>query len=210
MTDFDSQEERVKNFLKEQVRNNLLKIGRRLVVEQGAEFLTARKLSDASSISVGSIYNQFANMDNFIRAQNMQTLDELFKAMQVIIPADNPYVTLNCYADIFSNFVINNPNLWKLLFDAHLKADKGGLPFKYVRKIKRIEKLLETQLSLMFGRLRYVERRLAGQVLTMTLFALSGLVATSTWEGLRQVNKNNICKLLLNTYIAGLNSLQKG
>ena len=200
----------VKNFLKEQVRNNLLKIGRRLVVEQGAEFLTARKLSEASSISVGSIYNQFANMDNFIRAQNMQTLDELFKAMQVIIPADNPYVTLNCYADIFSNFVINNPNLWKLLFDAHLKADKGSLPFEYVRKIKRIEKLLETQLSLMFGRLRYAERRLGGQVLTMTLFALSGLVAASTWEGLRQVNKNNICKLLLNTYIAGLNSLQKG
>ena len=210
MTDFDSQEERVKNFLKEQVRNNLLKIGRRLVVEQGAEFLTARKLSEASSISVGSIYNQFANMDNFIRAQNMQTLDELFKAMQVIIPADNPYVTLNCYADIFSNFVINNPNLWKLLFDAHLKADKGSLPFEYVRKIKRIEKLLETQLCLMFGRLRYAERRLGGQVLTMTLFALSGLVAASTWEGLRQVNKNNICKLLLNTYIAGLNSLQKG
>ena len=61
---------------KDNIREYLIAKGRGLVTAQGAAFLTARKLAEASGCSVGTIYNQFANMDNFIMAENLQTLDE--------------------------------------------------------------------------------------------------------------------------------------
>ena len=57
---------------KDNIRAALLAKGRELVSEKGPEFLTARKLSEASGYSVGTIYNQFAGMDDFICAQNIQ------------------------------------------------------------------------------------------------------------------------------------------
>ena len=75
--------------------------------------------------------------------------------------------------------------------------------------MRRIEALFERQIGLMFGKMNTAERRLAGQVLEMSLFALSGFVSGCAWDNLRQVNKQNVCKLLLNTYLAGLASLKK-
>ena len=83
----DDKDLKLKIFVKEQIRKNLLKVGRKLVVEKGVDFLTARKLSEASNTSIGTIYNQFATMDNFILEQNMQTLDEMYGFMSIIIPA---------------------------------------------------------------------------------------------------------------------------
>ena len=209
MKDVQTKDARLKSFLKEQVKSSLLSVGRRLVTEKGADFLTARKLSDASKISIGTIYNLFATMDHFIMAENMQTLDELYQEMTVIIPAENPYLTINRYTDVFSAFVINHPELWQLLFREHLNYRGQKWPLGYLKKMRRIEALFERQIGLMFGKINTAERRLAGQVLEMSLFALSGFVSGYAWDNLRQVNKQNVCKLLLNTYLAGLASLKK-
>lgn len=209
MNKIESRDEKLKNYLKEQIRLNLLAVGRKLVVEKGPEFLTARKLSEASHTSVGTIYNQFATMENFINAENIQTLDELYAAMRVIVTEANPYANLNRYVDVFSHFVINNPYLWSLVFKAHLNNEKPIFSFEYLRKTRKIEKLLEIQLQIMFGSLGHAERRLAAQVLEMSLFAVSGFLAAKGWDNLRQVNKYNICKLLLNTYLAGLDGLKR-
>ena len=48
-----------KNNTKAEIRAWLLQVGRKLAAEKGAAFLTARKLSEASGCSVGTIYNQF-------------------------------------------------------------------------------------------------------------------------------------------------------
>lgn len=204
MTDSESKDDRLKAFLRKQLRDSLLKTGRRLVVEKGVEFLTARKLSEASGVSVGSIYNQFGTMERFVLVENMQTLDDLFTAMSVVSRTEDAYVNLNQYVDVFSRFVIDNPQLWRLLFECHLQAPKRCFPFSFVRKTKRIEQLLECQINLLFGKLPRAQRRLSSQVLSMTLFALSGFLTSDGWESLRQVNRQNVCKLLLNTYLAGL------
>lgn len=200
---------KLKIFVKEQIRKNLLKVGRKLVVDKGVDFLTARKLSEASSTSIGTIYNQFATMDNFILEQNIQTLDEMFGFMNIIIPDKDPFANLNRYVDAFSAFIINNPNLWNLLFRMHINSEGRSLPFGYVKRIKRIQGIFDKQIGLMFKDLDYPTRRLSGQVLEMTLFALSGFLASNSWDDLRQVNKQNVCKLLLSTFLAGLNSLKK-
>lgn len=205
----DLKDLKLKVFVKEQVRKNLLRIGRKLVVDKGVDFLTARKLSEASNTSIGTIYNQFATMDNFILEQNMQTLDELYDFLRIIVPDENPFLNLNRYVDAFSSFIINNPNLWRLLFQMHIDCAASSLPFIYVKKIKRIQRFFDIQIKKMFDDMDVPTRRLSSQVLEMTLFALSGFLAANSWDNLRQVNKNNICKLLLSTFLAGLNSLKK-
>ena len=79
---------------KDNIREYLIAKGRGLVTAQGAAFLTARKLAEASGCSVGTIYNQFANMDNFIMAENLQTLDELAACLRKLQPDSSAYKTL--------------------------------------------------------------------------------------------------------------------
>ncbi len=205
-----SKESKLRAFAKEQIRATLLKIGRRLVMEKGPSFLTARKLSEASNTSVGTIYNIFEGMELFVQQQNMQTLDELFAQMNLVVPQTNPFVNLNRYAEAFSSFVTTNARLWMLLYDEHLHQDELKLPFAYIRKLRRIERLIDDEVAKIYGNLSYAEKRVAAQVLEMSLFSLSGFLTTSVWGGLRRVNKNNICKLLLNTYLAGLATLRQG
>ena len=200
---------RLKKFVHDEVRKTLLRAGRRLVVEKGAEYLTARKLAEASNSSVGTIYNAFSTMENFIAAENLQTLSELYEALVTIIPEANPFNTINRYADVFSAFVVNNRNLWILLYREHLFNGAQPLPAPYRKIICRFEKLLDRQIAQMFGSLTRGERRVALQVLGVSLFALSGFLTADAKERVRNVNKDNLCKLLLNTYLAGLDSLRK-
>lgn len=206
----NTKEARLKAFAKEQIRKSLLKIGRRLVVEKGSEYLTARKLSDASNTSVGTIYNTFYSMENYIQQQNMQTLDELYAQMNLVVPQKNPFVNINRYVEAFSSFAIANRNLWMLLFDAHLHCGNEKYSFAYVRKFKRIEVLLDNEIASIYANLSHAEKRVAAQVLEMALFSISGFLTTPAWGSLRQVNRGNICKLLLNTYLAGLATLRQG
>lgn len=207
MTEDLSKNIRLKKFVKEQVRQSLLKVGRRLVVEKGVDYLTARKLSEAANASIGIIYNTFSTMDNFIIEENIQTLDELYGELTSVILHENPYVNLNCYADIFGRFVLANKNLWMLLYNDMLLSPKVSI--KYRRRIMLIEILLYGQLEKMFGCMKKVERKIALQVLALSVFAVSGFLAADNNTNLRKLNKLNVCKLLLNTYLAGLQGLKR-
>ena len=209
MTDMQNKNLRLKNFVREQVRQSLLKIGRRLVIDKGAEFLTARKLSQASNTSIGLIYNTFGTMDSFIADINTQTMDEIYNELNTIVKEDNPYITLNRYADVFTSFVLNNRNLWMLLHKDLLANTETKLVNAYRKRIFKFEKLIEIQLIKMFGNLNYAERQITTQVLGLAIFALSGFVAAGKNTTLRKINKNNLCKLLLNTYLSGLANLKK-
>ena len=200
---------RLKKFVREQIKQSLIKTGRRMVEEKGPEFLTARKLSEASNTSVGTIYNIFNTMDTFIIEENIQTLQELYTAITTIIPNENPYITINSYVDVFVSFVVGNRNLWMLLYKEHLQNPSVLDNNKYLRLLCKFERLVSIQITKMFNNLKKSERRAALQVLGLAIFALSGFVATSSELKLRKLNKANLCKLLLNTYLAGLDSLRK-
>lgn len=200
---------RLKNFVKEQIKQNLLKVGRRMVEEKGPEFLTARKLSEASNTSVGTIYNTFATMDEFIIEENLQTLQALYMALNTVVANANPYIAINNYTDVFVSFVIGNRNLWMLLYKQHLQNQTFLQNKKYSRLLCKFERLLDIQVAKMFGNLKKTERRAALQVLGLAVFAISGFLATDNLQKIRYLNKTNLCKLLLNTYLAGLESLRK-
>lgn len=195
---------------KDNIRNILLSTGRELVKDKGADFLTARKLSEASNYSVGTIYNQFSNMDNFVLAQNMQTLDELYIYLSKLMKDGSEYKNLNCYLDGFVNFVLANPNLWFLLYRFHLQAEVKKLPKDYLRKLIKITKIWEPSFDEVFKDIEIKERRLSMQVLWLSLFSMSSFLTTRALDNFSRLNKKIVSKLLLNTYLAGLSILKKG
>ena len=194
---------------KDKIHETLIIKGRDLVRRKGAEFLTARKLSEATGYSVGTIYNQFANMDKFIMEQNILTLDELYLVLKKLLPDTNPYKNLNRYIDAFVAFVLSQPNLWFLLYNFHICSKYENFPPIYLRKLLRLTNLWRKEFNAVFAELSPAERKVSLQVLWLSMFSLSSFLTLNGLDKMSKVNKKNICKLLLNTYLAGLSVLNK-
>lgn len=189
-----------------EIRNLLIATGRKLVADWGAEFLTARKLSEASGCSVGTIYNQFANMDNFVMEQNLITINELSEVLSFVDGGCDFYRRINRYVDAYVDWIINHKNLWLLLYNFHLQNDVANLPIDYKRAFLKVCVIPEKDFDNAFRRLSAKERRVSRQILLTTIFATSSfLLVQSTGK----VSKKNACKLLVNTYLAGLEVLKR-
>lgn len=186
---------------KDNIRQKLLATGRHLVVEKGADFLTARKLSEASGCSVGTIYNQFSSMDDFVAEQNEQTLSELFAYLSQLVGSKRGYHNIILYADCFLKFVAANQALWSLFYNFHLNLKNYRLKISYRRQLVRLGQLVTPDLAAMFPRIDIKRLKASQKVLEMSLIALSALSADA------KNNRNGA--LLLNTYLAGMMMLNK-
>lgn len=200
---------RLKAFVRNKMKETLLSCGRKLVAENGADALSARKLAQEANSSVGMIYNLFGTMDNFIAEQNILTLKELFEQMSGVVLSKSPFNNLNRYADVLTSYIEANPNLWYLLYSRHLAAAAPKSTMAEARIIKKIDVLIGMQAAKLIGGMSVKEKRLALKVLEMSLFALSGYLLGSKLNPKSGVNRGNLCKLLMNTYIAGLASLKR-
>ena len=201
---------KLKAFVKEQTKKALLECGRKLVEEKGSDALSARKLAQAANSSVGMIYSIFATMDEFIAAQNVMTLENLYNQMNALVLSKNPFNNLNRYADIFSAYIEDNPNLWNLLFCSHLNADATKTTIAEARIIKKIDILISFQVVPLIGAMKAKEKRLVIKVLEMSLFALSGYLLGNKLNAKSGLNRKSLCKLLMNTYVAGMACLKRG
>lgn len=201
---------RLKAFVKDKMREMLLETGRRLVAEQGTEALSARKLAVSANSSVGMIYNIFGTMDNFIAEQNVLTLNELYTQMNSVVLGKNPFNNLNRYADVLGAYIAANPNLWYLLYSRHLSANAPKSTIAEARVIKKIDMLIGWQAAPLIGNVGGKEKRLLIKVLEMSLFALSGYILGNKLNQNSGLNRGSLCKLLMNTYVAGLASLKRG
>ena len=192
---------------KDNIQNLLINVGRKIVREKGTEALTVRKLSEASGCSVGAIYNQFSNMENFIVVQNYMTLDDLFKRLEKVKETENAYADMNALLQTFVDYVIENKNLWYLLYIFHLRHHRVYSLF-YMKKIVTIVGLIHKTLQKIVPNMERPERIVSSQVLWLTLFALSSFLSKNILDSLVKINKENICQILMNIYISGLTVLE--
>ena len=206
MTDVKS--ERLKLFVHGEIKKTLIKKARELVRKKGIEELSARKLAGYANSSVGMIYNIFGTMDKLIALQNVQTLKELYTQMCKVSLGNNAFNNLNRYADVLSSYIMANPNLWNLLYSRHLTSGAARSSMAEARIIKKIDLLICWQTSRLMGKMSVKEKRMMIKVLEMSLFALSGYLLGNKLQESSGLNRHNLCKLLMNTYVAGLNSLK--
>ena len=199
---------RLKLFVKDKTKEFLLQVGRKLVVEKGVDALSARKLAQAANSSVGMVYNVFGTMDNYIAEQNVITLNELCQKMESVVLSKNPFNNLNRYADVLTLYIEANHNLWYLLYSSQLSVNAKRNSFAIARVIKKIDVLIGSQALKLIKGIGAKEKRLVIKVLEMSLFALSGYLLGNSLNSKSELNRGNLCKLLMNTYMAGLASLK--
>ena len=132
---------------KDSIQNLLIETGRKIIQEKGTDALTARKLSEASGCSVGAIYNQFSNMENFIVIQNYITLDALATKLEKVDRTDNIFVDINNFLNCFVDFVLENKNLWYLLHSFHLRNNNREFTYFYLRKVVKITGIINSLLQ---------------------------------------------------------------
>lgn len=193
---------------KDNTQNLLLEVGRKIVREKGTDALTVRKLSEASGCSVGAIYNQFANMDNFIVIQNYITLDKLAESLDKVPTSDDAYEDLNNFLQVFVDFVLNNKNLWFMLYSFHLRQSGRHYSFFYLRKVAAILRIVSRLTERIVAKMERPERVLSSQVLWLSLFAVSSLLTKDILSVFAKADGETICQVLANTYMAGLTVLE--
>lgn len=194
---------------KENIQDLLIDIGRKIVREKGTEALTVRKLSEASGCSVGAIYNQFSNMDNFVIIQNFMTLKALSVSLEKVPDTGEPFVDANALLQNFVDFVLKNKNLWFLLYNFHLMHPKREYSFYYLRVVVKILSYINKILSKTVPEMERPERLLSSQVLWLSVFALSAFLSRDVLEPLSKAKEENICQIMFNTYMAGLTVLER-
>lgn len=191
------------------IQDLLIGIGRKIVREKGTEALTVRKLSEASGCSVGAIYNQFSNMDNFVIIQNFMTLKVLSSTLEKVPETGEPFVDANALLQSFVDFVLKNKNLWFLLYNFHLTHPKREYSFYYLRVVVKILSHINKVLLLSVPEMERPELLLSSQVLWLCVFALSAFLAKDVLEPLSKAKEENICQIMFNTYMAGLTVLER-
>ena len=195
--------------LKDNIHQKLIATGRDLVKTKGVDFLTARKLSEASGCSIGTIYNQFASMDDFIVEQNEITMLEMIESFDNVKTTADSFKNLNLYIDTFSNYILNNREIWSLLYNFHLNNKEYKFSIEYKRLMLKLSDYCYNDFNKLFLHLDKKRSKLMREALVLGLFAISSLLSTTILDNKNKINKNNICRIFSNTFLAGITLLER-
>ena len=128
--------------------------------------------------------------------------------MESVVLGKNPFNNLNRYADVLTMYINENPNLWYLLYCTQLSINAKRNSIAIAKIIKKIDVLISAQVEKLVGGIGVKEKKVAIKVLEMSLFSLSGYLLGGALNVKSELNRANLCKLLMNTYVAGLAMLK--
>jgi len=194
--------------IKDGIHKQLLEAGRRLVREKGTEFLTARKLSEASGCSIGTIYNQFDNMDEFVAEQNEITLNELFVFLSQEKYEADSYSNLNKMADLLSKFVSDNRELWSLLYNFHFQHAKYNFSYRYKKILLKVLNFANRDFGRLFANMEKQKIRILRKVLFLSLTGLSSVLFSDAVFDNKNIEPRQVAKIFLNVFLAGTGVLE--
>lgn len=119
---------------KEELEALIVSAARQLIVADGVDKLSARRLSKEIGYAPGTLYHHFDDLDAIVTAVNVGTLKGLALAFSQAQEGELSGDTLHRYADVFLDYVQRNKNLWNALFEFR-RAPGTEVPEWYVAKI---------------------------------------------------------------------------
>lgn len=134
---------------REDLRERLLDIAESDICENGLASLRARTLAESAGCAVGAIYNVFDDMTGLILAVNGRT----FRRMGTFVsgtmkdrPDASPTDTLITIAKAYLAFAIDNPNLWRALFEVEMSTE-GNVPAWYLDELGRLFSIISAPIA---------------------------------------------------------------
>ncbi|RZW12474.1 MAG: TetR/AcrR family transcriptional regulator [Rhodobacteraceae bacterium] len=134
---------------REDLRDKLLDIAEAEIRQSGLASLRARALAEKAGCAVGAIYNVFDDMTGLMLAVNGRT----FRRMGTFVagtmkdqPDAAPTETLITIAKAYLAFAIENPNLWRALFEVEMSTD-GDVPAWYLDELGRLFSIISSPIA---------------------------------------------------------------
>jgi len=176
---------------REELQEMALSAAEQIVVEQGYEGLSARKVASAIGYTVGTLYLVFKNVDDLILQLNARTLDRLHTRMtESQASARDARDYLVQLGQVYIRFANEDPHRWAMIFEHRLSEDRV-VPEWYQEKITRMFAMVEEGLEPLAGQRPRQDISQAARVI---------------WGGV-----HGICILALtdNLGVAGVDSVQE-
>ena len=188
---------------REELREMALSAAEKIVVEQGLEGLSARKVAAAIGYTVGTLYLVFENIDDLILQINARTLDRLHEQMaRSKASFKEPREYLLHLGEVYIGFADRDPHRWAMIFE-HRLAEGRTVPPWYQEKVTRMFAMVETGLEPLAGKRPRVEvtqaaRALWGGVHGICILALTNTLGVAGVDSVQQLTHS-----LISNYLEG-------
>ena len=187
---------------REELREMTLTAAENIVVEQGYEGLSARKVAAAIGYTVGTLYLVYENIDDLILHINARTLDRLHARMtESQATPDDASDYLLQLGEVYIRFADDDPHRWAMVFE-HRFSDDRVVPAWYQEKIARMFAMVEEGLEPLANdrpqqEITQAARALWGGVHGICILALTenlGIVGVESVQDLTQSLISNYLK----------------
>jgi AcrR family transcriptional regulator len=188
---------------REELREMALAAAEKIVVEQGYEGLSARKVAAQIGYTVGTLYLVFENIDDLILQINARTLDRLHARMtQPHADSIDPRDYLVQLGQAYIRFADEDPHRWAMVFEHRLAEDRS-LPAWYQEKVARMFGMVEEGLQPLTGQhpqdeVMQASRALWGGVHGICILALSDNLGVAGVDSVQQLTES-----LIRNYLKG-------
>lgn len=188
------------------LRDAMIDTAERVIIADGVDRLTARKLAGELGIAVGTTYNVFRQMDDLISEVNARTLSRLANEVErVDLTGADREVVLMEFADKYIGFVSENPNLWAALFAGTL--DLGSeVQKKNTVQVHKLFGFLEDALRPLFPAGADADIAQSARALWAAVHGMLMLTSGGRNEALGLGDIRNAVRILVHYHIAGVRS----
>ncbi|MDY7230531.1 TetR/AcrR family transcriptional regulator [Hyalangium rubrum] len=101
---------------KEQLREQILEAARTIVVQEGFDALSMRKIADAVEYAPATLYLHFQSRDEIARELCVRGFRELWNFLAPAAPLADPLERLRVVAEGYVRFAMSHPETYRLIF----------------------------------------------------------------------------------------------
>jgi AcrR family transcriptional regulator len=186
---------------REELREMAITAAEQIVVEQGYEGLSARKVAAAIGYTVGTLYLVFENLDDLILHINARTLDRLHANMNASqMRCNDASDCLLQLGQVYIRFADDDPHRWAMVFEHRFSEDQV-VPAWYQEKIARMFALVEEGLEPLAGQhtreaITQASRALWGGVHGICILALNDNLGVTGVDSVQDLTRTLITNYL--------------
>jgi len=175
-----------------------------IVVRQGSQALSTRKIAAEIGYTVGSLYLVFANLDDLVLRVNLRTLALLGDTLDRIVLRElEPAEVLVELGRAYLRFATSNEGLWALLFERRQSAATGTQSEAYRVQVNSLFARVERQLVRLRPTRSAEEVRLAARALWSGIHGICTLALDGKLDVPGVVDAEPLAENLIAHYLRG-------
>ena len=141
--------------------------------------------------------------------QNEQTLYELFDHLSRVEIGGDSYQNLNRLANVFAKFVLDNRQLYFLLYNFHFRNGEYKFSYSYKRILLKVINFANRDFANLFSALDKQRKKTMRKVLLLSLSGLSVVLDSEPIQKKILIDGQDLVQIFLNVFLAGTSVLEE-